>query len=108
MAGEEAGAAAEKDKLEQIQPPRWSPTSKSCCTRMEMVLGKAAGSFFSSVMVAELGAASIFNGDLPSCASCIAAATGTALARLPPFALGPDWRAWRRCRSRAEFTFLSE
>ena len=108
MAGEEAGAAAENDKLEQIQPPRWSPTAGSRCTCVESVLSKAADGSFFSVLVAALADASIFFKICPRVGGCIAAATGAALARLPPPASGPGWMVWRRRCPRAQFTFLSK
>ena len=101
MAGEEAGAAAENDKLEQIQPPRWSPTAGSCSTRVESVLGQAAGGSFFSELVAALAEASIFIKICPRVGGCTAAATGVAPARLPPPALAPAWRGLRRRRSHA-------
>ena len=60
MAGEQAGAADENDKLEQIQSSRWSPTARSCCTCVETALTLLFADAFSSVLVAELTEASIF------------------------------------------------
>ena len=75
---------------------------------MESVLSKAADGTFFSVLVAALADASIFFKICPRVGGCIAAATGAALTRLPPPASGPGWMVCRRCRSRAQLTFLSE
>ena len=61
VAGEQVGAANENNMLDQIQPSRWSPKSKSCCTCVEMVLGKASDGSFFWMLVAERIKASIFN-----------------------------------------------
>ena len=101
MAGEQAGAADENDKLEQIQSSRWSPTARSCCTCVESVLSKAADGTFFSVLVAALADASIFFKICPRVGGCTAAATGAVPACLPPPALAPAWRGLRWRRSHA-------
>ena len=107
VAGEQAGAADENDKLEQIQPRRWSPSAWSCCTSVATVLCQAVGGSFSSVLIAELAEASIFIKICPDDGGCIAAATGAAPAHQPPPALEPVWTICRICRSHALLSFLS-
>ena len=107
VAGEEAGAAAENDKLVQIQPRRWSPSAWSCCTSVETVLCQAVGGSFSSVLIAELAEASIFIKICPPNAVCLAAASSACPDRLPPPASEPGRTAWRRRCLHAPFSFLS-
>ena len=59
-AGEQVGAVAENNKLEQIRPRTWSPSARSCCTCVETALTLLFADAFSSVLVAELTEASIF------------------------------------------------
>ena len=106
-AGEQVGAVAENDKLGQIQPRRWSPSARSCCTCVEMVIGQAFGGSFSSVLIAELAEASIFLKICPRNAGCLAAASSACADRLPPPALEPGRTARRRRRSHAQFSFFS-
>ena len=107
VAGEQVGAVAENDKLEQIQPRRWSTSARSYCTCVEMVIGQAIGGSFSSVLIAELAEASIFIKICPRIAGCITAASSACPDRFPPPAPEPGWTARRRRRSHPQFSFLS-
>ena len=106
-AGKQVGAVAENDKLEQIQPRRWSPSARSCCTCVQTVLGQAIDGSFSSVLVTEQAEASIFNKICPRYAGCTAAVSSACPGRFPKPASVPGRTARRRRRSHAQLLFLS-